>query len=100
MVIEIAHGKVVPGVRNRVTIAHGFVRRIVLLIYDGKSVSCALDMNLFAFELRVQRNLTKCVLKYHVCAIGLTSSTQRGMGVNLLHLGHVFQSRNIDFSGF
>ena len=27
--IEIAHGKVVPGVRNRVTIPHGFVRTIV-----------------------------------------------------------------------
>ena len=37
------------------------------LIYGAKSVSCALDMNLFAFELRVQRNWTKCVLKYHVC---------------------------------
>ena len=65
---------------------------IFRLIYGAKSVSCALDMNLFAFELQVQRNLTKYVLKYHVCALGLTCSTQRGIGVNFLHLGHIFRS--------
>jgi len=31
-------------------------------------------MNLFAFELQVQRNMTKGVLKNHVCALGLTFS--------------------------
>ena len=67
-----------------------FVIFIFRLIYVAKSISCALDMNLFAFELRVQRNLTKCVMKYHVCALGLTCSTQRGIGMNLPHLGHVF----------
>src|SRR4051812_29596973 len=77
-----------------------FVISIFCLIYAAKSVSCALDMILFAFELRVQRNLTKCVLKYHVCALGLTRSTQCGIAMNLPHLDHVIRSGNIEFGGF
>ena len=38
------------------------------------NVDYAVAMNLFTFELQVQRKMPKCVLKNHVCALGLTCS--------------------------
>ena len=48
--------------------------RGVFDVFKSLSVDCAIAMNLFTFELQVQRKMRKGVLKNHICALGLTCS--------------------------
>ena len=43
-------------------------------VFKSLNVDYAVAMNLFTFELQVQRKMHKGVLKNHVCALGLKCS--------------------------
>ena len=48
--------------------------RGVFDLFKSLSVDYEVAMNLFTFELQVQRKMHKGVLKNHICALGLTCS--------------------------
>ena len=76
------------------------IYRDVFNIFKALSVFYAVAMNLFKFELQVQRKMRKGVLKNHICALGLTCSPHAWNWNELQQPWPRLSVGNIEVSGF
>ena len=69
-------------------------------IFKALSAFYTLAMNLFKFEIQVQRKMRKGVLKNHICALGLTCSLHTWNWNELRPPWPRLSVKNIDVGGF
>ena len=76
------------------------IYRDIFDIFKALSVVYAVAMNLFKFELQVQRKMCKGVQKKHICALGLTCSPHAWNWNELGPPWPRLSVKNIEISGF